>query len=127
MGLLCAFTNLALELNPRLAEAENARPSGKRVCVLREARSWVLGDRRHRVGAARRAAGGVRPRRGATARLCEKLNPRLIEFQRLQYLLSIQRRWLANAKRKPIARNLLDYGELGTVRLPCEPVNLTVV
>ena len=39
MELLCSFTNLALENNPRLAEKKNARPTSDRICILSKARS----------------------------------------------------------------------------------------
>ena len=34
MEWLCSVTNLALEVNPRLAERKNARPASDRICVL---------------------------------------------------------------------------------------------
>lgn len=34
MELLCAFTNLIMAANPKIAEAKDARPIEGRVCVL---------------------------------------------------------------------------------------------
>jgi hypothetical protein len=34
MDLLCSFTNLVLEVNPKIVERKNARPSSGRVRVL---------------------------------------------------------------------------------------------
>ena len=34
MEMLCSFTDLALDLNPDLAEKEDAQPTKRRVCIL---------------------------------------------------------------------------------------------
>jgi hypothetical protein len=36
MELLCAYTDLILENNPRVGEQRNAQPTSRSVCVLRK-------------------------------------------------------------------------------------------